>query len=97
MTREEQIAKAASSNATLLEQYGFKAGARWADAHPQSPWVSVKEKLPSPYENVYVAGLTGRGMGVGGVDYINANGKWQYYVGVDYWMPIPELPKGGEK
>ena len=50
-----------------------------ATAETKSPWVSVKEKLPSPYENVFIAGLAGRCMGVGGVDYVNGEGKWQHY------------------
>ena len=64
-----------------------------ATAETKSPWVSVKEKLPSPYENVFIAGLAGRCMCVGGVDYVNGEGKWQHYAGVDYWMPIPPIPQ----
>lgn len=64
-----------------------------ATAETKSPWVSVKEKLPFPYENVFTAGLAGRCMGVGGVDYVNGEGEWQHYAGVDYWMPIPPIPQ----
>ena len=98
MTKEEIIKGGRPS-----EPYCFETDTeeRWyniglydgATAETKSPWVSVKEKLPSPYENVFIAGLAGRCMGVGGVDYVNGEGKWQHYAGVDYWMPIPPIPQ----
>ena len=35
----------------------FQMGARWADAHPVSPWVSVEESLPKedPERNDYMS------------------------------------------
>lgn len=32
----------------------FLEGVRWADAHPQSPWVSVDDYLPPTGKEVYV-------------------------------------------
>ena len=35
----------------------FQMGAKWSDAHPASPWVSVKESLPKedPERNDYMS------------------------------------------
>lgn len=30
----------------------FAAGAEWADAHPKNPWISVKDRLPEPEQEV---------------------------------------------
>ena len=81
------------------EQDAFFHGAKWADAHPQSPWVSVKERLPnvdrdlfgdvvSPSALVLTASLAK------GVSVNRWNGReWLYIGDVDYLMPIPKIPK----
>lgn len=58
MTREEQIAVAFDDYSDARKlctfddfeyadiQVAFEAGAQWADEHPISSWISVKEKLP---------------------------------------------------
>ena len=55
MERKEEYQKAAyeyiNSDAVRPENmqmaYGdFINGAKWADAHPQSPWISVEQRLP---------------------------------------------------
>ena len=53
MTRKEEIANAAdkafSTKAFYVPTFeilGFTFGARWADEHPKSPWISVKDDLP---------------------------------------------------
>lgn len=47
MEREEQIKQAAEINyGSMYHKYPmeyFTEGAKWADAHPQSPWKSVKD------------------------------------------------------
>ena len=35
-------------------QAAFFHGAKWADAHPKSPWVSVKDTLPPTDEKVLI-------------------------------------------
>lgn len=71
----------------------------WAGTHPKSPWVSVKERMPSVERNLFgdathpsVLVLTASH--AGGVSVNRWNGReWLYIGDVDYWMPIPELPK----
>ena len=48
MTREEQINKEAYRQEKLvdIDVESFIAGAKWADANPTTPWISVKEDLP---------------------------------------------------
>ena len=67
--------------------------------HPQSPWVSVKDRLPSVEKNLFgdvthpsVLCLTASH--AGGVSVNRWNGReWLYTDDVDYWMPIPAIPK----
>ena len=67
--------------------------------HPQSPWVSVKDRLPSVEKNLFgdvthpsVLVLTASH--AGGVSVNRWNGREWLYVGdVDYWMPIPAIPE----
>lgn len=93
-------------------EFGFYVGARWADEHQKSPWISVKERLPDyeqdcvlSYENAFIE-IGGRYTKESGVPYLDENGfvmkrNGGRYTGdvvhVDYWMPIPELPKGGRQ
>lgn len=35
-------------------EFGFYVGARWADEHPKSPWISVKDTLPPTDEKVLI-------------------------------------------
>ncbi|MBW9277447.1 DUF551 domain-containing protein [Bacteroides fragilis] len=30
----------------------FASGVTWADAHPKNPWISVKDRLPEPEQEV---------------------------------------------
>lgn len=72
MTREEQIRNAIdtiipifrSNNGRTYEQAlmvsGFEAGAQWADEHPISSWISVKEELPYNNPNFIHFGFTNR-------------------------------------
>lgn len=107
MTREEQIIE----NAYMYESVArdefrgtvesFKAGAHWADIHPKSPWISINEQLPQVGTLVLWKGY--RDMLVAFRDEHNCiNYKGGYFgtihsLELDYWMPIPELPKGGKK
>ena len=54
MEREAQIRQTAAewlryNHPTCTQDMlveAFRCGAEWADAHPLSPWISVKDKLP---------------------------------------------------
>lgn len=96
MNRKEEINNAGF---TLYGQYAggtplecFKSGAEWADAHPKSPWISVKEQLPytdngqSLYE-VLVRTCDGRYNVACNVSVESLAGKGE----VTHWMPIPEF------
>lgn len=61
MIRNEEINKAAYSQYCNSESIcftlmcdSFKQGAKWADEHPQSPWISVKDDLPCNHEELWV-------------------------------------------
>lgn len=64
MTRQEEIRNAIdaiipippSENGRKYEQAlmatGFEAGVKWADEHPKSPWISVKDDLPCNHKDL---------------------------------------------
>lgn len=108
MTREEEIANAADKAFTTTAFYvptfeilGFTFGARWADEHPKSPWISVKDDLPYNHEELlnpddkrntsYVVAII-HGYVIMSRMY-KLNGKW-YWENDEptYWFPIPKLP-----
>lgn len=113
MAREEEIRQAASSYRTNdgegvrgWEEATFEAGARWADEHPLSQWVSVNDRLPEKGEIVIIHCKTY------GIISALFDDRWEgeegtdlYYTGdmaleqddIDWWMPIPPLPKKGGK
>ena len=109
MTREEEIANAADKIFTTTAFYvptfeilGFTFGARWADEHPKSPWISVKDDLPCNHEELLInKGVTKKVFvlkfgGFPDVDYmLRVNGKWIWfaYENSKFWMPIPKPPK----
>ena len=89
----------------LIEK-AFIEGAKWADEHPKSHWISVKDDLPCNHKELidknfkanfqktlFVIALSNN-------NYedlscmINENGKWEWIAqGVyTHWMPIPKLP-----
>lgn len=98
--RELEIIEAAERTQPN-KSYGisFCHGAKWADAHPQSPWVSIKDRMPSIERDLFgdvtrpsVLVLTASH--AGGVSVNRWDGReWLYVGNVDYWMPIPEWPK----
>lgn len=74
---------------------------RYLEAHKNQHWVSVKERLPSFERDLFgdathpsVLVLTASLSGAVSVNRWNGR-EWLYTGDVDYWMPIPELPKGG--
>ena len=51
MTRQEEIKSVSNQLSELYKcsktfKMGFEAGAQWADEHPKSLWISVKDDLP---------------------------------------------------
>ena len=70
---------------------GFKEGAIWQAK--QSPWISVKERLPNNDENIFYTNYLSGALGVG----FYVDEKWyQAYTGEDiygitHWMPIPKF------
>lgn len=84
--------------------FAFYIGARWSDEHPKSQWISVKDRLPQLGHSVLVAlpdgtCSTGSLLDYSEVNYwnIDHSGDLTEVEDSDYWMPLPELPKGGEK
>ena len=84
--------------------FGFYIGARWADEHPKSPWISVKDALPQAVfgtvSKVVMLSLADGTLSTGSLFDLNKK-YWEVdidedFVEVndeDYWMPIPELNK----
>ena len=115
MTREEEISNAIdaifpippSGRGRKYEQAlmatGFGCGVKWADAHPKSPWISVKDDLPCNHEELICenGSDTKRVIVIesGGYHFdlmtLSNNGKWKwlYSFHPTHWMPIPEPPK----
>jgi len=85
-----------------IEQFApkaFIAGAEWADAHPKNPWISVKDRLPEPEQEVllydnssikyYEIGWLRKKKGYNESIWALCNG----YVtddSITHWMPIVE-------
>ena len=102
MTREEQIAIASCAYGSRGSSIDFTVGAKWADSHPKSPWISVEDDLPCNHEELLInKGVTKKvfvlKFGVSpGVDFmLKVNEKWIWfaYENHKFWMPIPEPPK----
>lgn len=99
MTREEQIEKIAYKQKELvnIDTESFIKGAKWADNHPKSPWISVNEKLPL-IEKYDISIMV---LAVNTEEKINFS-KYDYDAEewitpesdiFTHWMPIPKLPK----
>ena len=90
-----------------LVEKAFIEGAKWADEHTKSPWISVEDDLPCNHEEliakrlfsyeketVHVLTLLPDGDIV--IDFMVRNrGKWKWWSHhrPTHWFPIPELSK----
>ena len=121
MKREEEInnAKNAFYDNMLKDGYlwaydkrdCFEEGAKWADANPKNPWISVEDDLPCNHEElittdghyekntICVITINKYGIIEGNYMVLYDDGKWGWRFGVPapcYWMIIPKLPKESE-
>lgn len=112
MGREEEILLASKQQKySLFSNYGdaFITGAKWADNHPKSPWISVDEDLPYNHEE-YLNGSdkdstycvliwVNSHYEIGYMEkYEDDEWYWKTISNEDisyptYWMQIPLLPK----
>ena len=121
MTREEEIRNAIdtilpippSEKGRKYEQAlmatGFEGGAKWADEHPKSPWISVDDDLPCNHSDLV---LTYKGIRFSTKRILvmtdihtlflcemkkDDDLGWIWNIStkdkITYWMPIPEPPK----
>ena len=117
MTREERAFEASKrfeesltwkDLATLSKDdmcFAFQLGVKWAESHPESPWISVKYDLPcnhselitcesSIYSEITMPVIVVIHNFIIMSRMYKEDGKW-YWENDEptHWMPIPELPK----
>ena len=103
MIREKEIEKEAYRQEDLvnMDAESFIEGAKWADAHPKSPWISVDNDLPCNHQDLIHSNYTDRVLisarngfvEVAFMSKIENVWVWETPIKVSHWMPIPELPK----
>ena len=112
MTREEEIINAANELCNSFRcgktcKLGFGIGVKWADEHPKSPWISVKDDLPCNHEELIIDDelfdkhtkpvICKKSYGVSCVGIMIYNvdrNVWRWVSEKPtHWFPIPELPK----
>ena len=108
MTREEQINKEAYRQEELVNMgvERFIAGAKWADNHPKSPWISVEEDLPCNHEELIHFDITNNVLVIDDKQntsiafmkkYKDNEWIWDstnnfvFLPFITHWMPIPNL------
>ena len=109
MTREEEIdliKMAYDEDLRYDPRICFEEGIEWADNHPKSSWISIKDDLPCNYPNNIHFGFTNNVLATDGKNIFVAhmtktNNEWVWYSDdnfdishiITHWMPIPELPR----
>lgn len=114
MTREEELQKAAESFCSntnpllLVGDYSFIQGAKWADANPKSPWISVDNDLPCNHEELIHFVFTNNVLVIDDKQntsiafmkkYKDNEWIWDgtnnflFLHFITHWMPIPKLSK----
>ena len=118
MTREEEIRNASIEvysdiavrpGTRILREccrLSFQKGAKWADANPKSPWISVKNDLPCNHKELISPDKSSENLTV--TEYVvvvvygykllsrmyELDGKWYWETDEPtYWFPITEPPK----
>ena len=106
MTREDQIAIASCAYGSRGSSIDFEAGAKWADANPKSPWISVEKDLPCNHEDMVKVSIEGVELntdrvlvtlddGTTDISYmfkpIPHSWRWNEVLTITHWMPIPKL------
>ena len=89
------------TNDIELVEKAFIEGAKWADEHPKSSWISVKDDLPYNHEELLINDDKKETKSVlviinGYIMMSRMYKKRKWYWADDeptYWFPIPELPK----
>lgn len=111
MTREQEINQAARDvafnwNVGRGNEFFYRldrlaAMARWADEHPKNPWRNLKDEMPPVKQRVLFLDTNGKPrLGYNNIDQKSATvgaDSPNEKVTLQYWMPIPEAPKGGER
>ena len=112
MTREEEIKYASKDYVNYLldkqeyhnEKYteddirqAFEKGAKWAESHPESPWISVNERLPHEEKDglsiKVLAVSTKVGIHISRYDYdMEAWISPVLDIEFTHWMPLPNYP-----
>lgn len=87
---------------------GLKNGLEIADEYPKSPWTSVEDDLPCNHEelidgnstktvlvidHVGCVGLLKMKKKNNGIIGVEPWWQWEIRSVINYWMPIPKLPK----
>ena len=80
----------------------FKEGIKWADEHPKSPWISIKDDLPCNHKELiddkdndntfYVIALVHGLVGLSRMEKFKDEWHWTTDE-PSHWFAIPELPK----
>lgn len=115
MTREQEIKQAIKNNLDIsnyspqdgeMLKETFYIGAKWADEHPKSPWISVEEDLPFNHKELLydtessifpstklVLIRTEENAHELSFMYIHGyRWNWDYELDkITHWMPIPEI------
>ena len=98
MTREEEIEKEAYRQEDLvnMDAESFIEGAKWADTHPKSPWISTDKYLPKQgghylcndgYNHISMLAFCGD-------KWVNSRAFDDIPLdSVKYWMCPPRLPE----
>ena len=84
----------------------FEKGAKWADSHPKSPWISVKHDLPCNHSELISPDKSSENLTV--TEYVvvvvcgykilsrmyELDGKWYWETDEPtHWFAIPDPPK----
>ena len=117
MTRQEEINSVSNQLSELYKcsktfKMGFEEGAQWADEHPKSRWISVKDDLPCNYPNSIHFGFTNKVLVIDEnknifIAYMkkDKNNEWIWcndddnfdlLHSITHWMPFPKPPKNNK-